>query len=79
VQSPTKHRWYAVKVLAMFWLMAQQRCAYASALAHLSSTRYMAQVAENLGASAQQVVEKALAEMVAKGQLILADGQLAVA
>lgn len=71
VASPVKHRWHGVKVLCMFWLMAQQRADCELALAHLSSTRYIAQVAAALGGSARQVVQQALDEMVAKKQLIL--------
>jgi glyoxylase-like metal-dependent hydrolase (beta-lactamase superfamily II) len=71
VASPVKHRWHGVKVLCMFWLMAQQRAACKTALTHLSSTRYIIQVAAALGGSASQVVQQALDEMVAKKQLIL--------
>ncbi len=78
VRAPVKHRWHAVKVLCMFWLMARQRAACPLMLAHLASTRYIVQVAAMLGGSPQQVVQQALDEMVAKGQLLQAQGHYAV-
>jgi glyoxylase-like metal-dependent hydrolase (beta-lactamase superfamily II) len=77
VKSPTKHRWHAVKVLCMFWLMSQQRAAVEHTLGHLSMTRYIVQVAGLLGGSATQVVQQAFDEMVAKGQVALANGYYA--
>ncbi len=79
VASPVKHRWHGVKVLCMFWLMAQQRVPVEMALTHLSSARYMAQAAAALGGTAQQVVQQALDEMVAKGQLRFSDKHYTVA
>jgi glyoxylase-like metal-dependent hydrolase (beta-lactamase superfamily II) len=82
VQDPVKHRWHAVKVLCMFWLMAQVSQATAPAetttLAHLAQTRYIVQVAAQLGGSAVQVVQQALDEMVAKRQLLRDNGCLRV-
>lgn len=69
VQNPIKHRWHAVKVLCMFWLMAQHRVSCEAALNHLSATRYIVQVSAQLGGTAQQVVQQALDEMVFKKQL----------
>ncbi len=71
VKDPVKHRWHAVKVLCMFWLMAEQSVNTSRAVTHLSRTRYIVQVAAALGGSAEQVVQQALDEMVAKGQLTL--------
>jgi glyoxylase-like metal-dependent hydrolase (beta-lactamase superfamily II) len=78
VQDPVKHRWHAIKVLCMFWLMAQQSVPLDRAVQHLAGTRYIIQVAAALGASAQQVVQQALDEMVAKAQLRCEQGVLSV-
>jgi glyoxylase-like metal-dependent hydrolase (beta-lactamase superfamily II) len=75
VQAPIKHRWHAVKVLCMFWLMAQRIASCDVALAHLSKTRYIQQVAAMLGGTAAQVVQQAFEEMVAKGQIRASGGQ----
>ncbi len=73
-QSPNKHRWYAVKVLCMFWMMAQHSlqgtCHRAQALQQLSSTRYLSRIALSLGGTPEQMVQQALDEMVAKAQLL---------
>jgi glyoxylase-like metal-dependent hydrolase (beta-lactamase superfamily II) len=71
IKDPNKHRWHGIKVLCMFWLMAQQSSDAQAALTHLSNTRYILQVAAALGGSASQVVQQALNEMVAKGQIAL--------
>jgi glyoxylase-like metal-dependent hydrolase (beta-lactamase superfamily II) len=69
VKDPSKHRWHAIKVLCMFWLMAEQSVNKRHAITHLSRTRYIVQVAAALGGGAEQVVQQALDEMVAKGQI----------
>ncbi len=79
VASPTQHRWHAVKVLCMFWLMAQRSARCEAALAHLAGTRYIIQVANLLGGSAEQVVQQALAEMVAKQHIVCQNGRYEVA
>ena len=71
VQNPSKHRWHAVKVLCMFWLMTQNRAACTQAVAHLAGTRYIQQVAAQLGGTAHAVVQHALDEMVGKRQLLI--------
>jgi glyoxylase-like metal-dependent hydrolase (beta-lactamase superfamily II) len=71
IKDPNKHRWHGIKVLCMFWLMAQQSSDAQTALTHLSNTRYIVQVAAVLGGTANQVVQQALDEMVAKGQISL--------
>jgi hypothetical protein len=75
IKDPNKHRWHGIKVLCMFWLMAQQSVDALTALTHLSNTRYIVQVASALGGSARQVVQQALDEMVAKGQITFVDNR----
>jgi glyoxylase-like metal-dependent hydrolase (beta-lactamase superfamily II) len=69
IKDPNKHRWHGVKVLCMFWLLAEKSVDAQTALTHLACTRYIIQVAAALDGSASQVVQQALDEMVAKGQI----------
>jgi hypothetical protein len=78
ISHPTKHRWHAIKVLCMFWLMAQRSASCEMTFNHLSNTRYIQQVSLKLGGTAIEVVAQALAEMVAKGQLTQTQSHYAV-
>jgi glyoxylase-like metal-dependent hydrolase (beta-lactamase superfamily II) len=75
VQNPTKHRWHGVKVLIVFWLMDAQQATQAQLLHGLSRASYIQQMAASLGcASANELLQQALAELVAKGPVRLENG-----